>query len=338
MIQVAADLRWPAGTGIGVVQRELLSRRPTSVEVMNLNVHGRIGSPLSPIRVATALRQRGHADVYWSPGFIPPLCSRVPAVVTVHDLTHLHYYSWLHKTYYSTILRNLYKRCARIICVSAFTRDEFLQWSRMPPERTVVIHNGVSGKFHAARASTQDKSGAYVLYPGNRRPYKNIRRLIQAYACSSLPRSGISLLLTGAEDSGTRDFARQESVSQYVRFAGTLDDDALVRAYRNALAVAFVSLYEGFGLPLIEAMSSGVPVLCSNRASLPEIACDAALIVDPVSVTDIARGLERVCLDSKVRDGLIAAGFSRAQHFSWDRAAELTWRVVEESAVRKGKE
>lgn len=332
MIFVGADLRWPAGTGIGVVKRELLARCPPGMQVVDIGVAGRIGSPLSPLRIASSLRRHPRVDVFWSPGYMPPAVSRVPVVLTVHDLTHLHYYSTIHRVYYSSVLRPLYRRCARIICGSEFARQEFVNWANPDPARVAVIPHGLAERFQRSQ-STANRTEPYVLYPGNRRAYKNLPRLIQSYARSALPQNGIRLMLTGEEDAGTRGLARACGVEDRVVFAGKLDDDELAKIYSGALAVAFISLYEGFGLPIIEAMGCGVPVLCADTTSLPEVAGGAALLVDPLAVADIARGLERVTMDEVERQRLIAAGRQRAAFFDWNRSADMTWRVIAQAAV-----
>jgi glycosyltransferase involved in cell wall biosynthesis len=337
-VVVAADLRWPAGTGIGLVQRELLGRMPPSLRITDLGVKGRIGSPLSPLKIARCLRGDPAASVFWSPGFLPPLYASIPVVVTVHDLTHLHYYSKLHQAYYSVVLRPLYRRCARIICVSRFTREEFLQWSGVDPDRVCVIYNGLSDRFKVTRQTgANGSSEEYILYPGNRRFYKNLRRLIEGFSRSCLPRRGICLMLTGNDDAEIRALAAKFGVEQRIRFSGFLEEGELVRLYCGARALAYVSLYEGFGLPIVEAMGLGVPVLCSNVSSLPEVAGGAACLVDPLSVADIARGLELVTFDAAARAQLIAAGRKRAADFDWKHAASETWKVVE-GAARAGVE
>lgn len=331
-MKVYADLRWPAGTGIGAVQSELLARVPSALEVVDLGVSGRIGSPLSPLRVSQALARRGGVrGVFWSPGYIPPLTSTVPAVVTVHDLTHLHYYTRFHAAYYRVVLRNLYHRCRAIVCVSDYTRQEFLSWSGIPPERVFTVYNGVSLESFSAAAATA-LPYPYILYPGNRRSYKNLDRLLQAYGRSALPTEGIHLMLTGDPDEHLHAKAREAGIDALVHYSGFVTADGLARLYRGATLVAFVSLYEGFGLPLIEGMAAGVPVLSSNVSAMPEIAGQAALLVDPTSTIDIMRGLEALAFDQGLRSRLIEQGRLRCAEFSWERSAAAVWKIVADAA------
>lgn len=333
---IYADLRWPSKTGIGAVQSALLARVPTSLRIIDLQVSSRIGSPLSPVRVTGALRRQGaRAGVFWSPGYMPPLAAQVPVVVTVHDLTHLRYYTKLHAFYYNTVLRRLYRRCRAVICVSEYTRHEFLEWSGMAPERVFTVHNGVAAEFLESGPHF-GLDYPYVFYPGNRRSYKNLDRLLTAYASSALPREGIHLVLTGDPDDALSSETARLGVQSLVHCMGFVSDRDLIRVYRGALAVAFVSLYEGFGLPIIEAMATGVPVLTSNVSAMPEVAGHAALLVDPTSVEGIAHGLERVCFDRALRESLVRLGRQRAQCFDWDRSAAQVWRIVAEAAGKVG--
>ena len=260
-------------------------------------------------------------SLFWNPGFIPPAVRRKKSVVTVHDLTHLHFYSKFHRSYYDAVLRPLYRKCDRIVCVSQFTKSEFCEWSGISEERVDVIHNGVSEIFFSASRPRIDHKFVYVLYPGNYRNYKNISRLLDAYAMSRLPSAGIHLALTGNGNLELKSKIEALGLKSTVRFLGFLNQRDLVSAYRSASAVAFISLYEGFGLPLVEAMATETPVLAASSSCLPEIGGAAALYIDPLSIDDISSGLERIIFDQSVRSELVEAGRHRARQFSWDSSA-----------------
>lgn len=329
---VHADLRWPDASGIGVVQAELLKRVPDSLQVVDLHVAGRIGLPTSPLAVARALaRNAAGGGVFWSPGFVPPAWSRLPTVITVHDLTHLHFYTKLHRAYYEIVLRPLFRRCAHIVCVSNFTRDEFLGWSKIDPGKVTTVHNGVEPQQFARRGPPV-LTFPYVLYPGNHRGYKNLQRLLQAYARSTLPAGGVRLVLTGAAQPNLRATAAALGVEHSVHFTGTVDRATLIGLYAHATGVAFVSLYEGFGLPLLEAMAARVPVLASRAAALPEIAGDAALLVDPTRIDEISHGLQELVGNETLRARLVEKGAARVTHFEWNTAAAALWRIVGQAA------
>lgn len=326
---VFTDMRWPEKTGIGNVMAACIARKPAQVSVVDLQVDGGIGSPLSPWAVSRALGAAGATDgVFWNPGFIPALWSRVPQVVTVHDLTHLHFYTKLHKIYYGLCFKPLYRRCSAVVCVSEYTRTEFLEWSGMDPARVHVVLNGV-GPEYAQNTETLNLPYRYVLYPGNQRGYKNLDRLLEAYAASTLRSRDIHLALTGNPNEAFLARAQQLGVASHVHFLGRLPDADLPRVYKGALAVAFVSLYEGFGLPIVEGMASGTPVLTSNVSAMPEVAGDAALVVDPYSVLAITKGLDHITGDESLRGELIARGHERVRAFDWDRSAQSLWSIVE---------
>jgi glycosyltransferase involved in cell wall biosynthesis len=329
---VYADLRWPAASGIGVVQAELIKRVPASMQIVDLRATGRIGLPTSPWTVARALARSATArGVFWSPGFVPPARSRLPSVVTVHDLTHLHFYTRLHRAYYEMVLRPLFRRCAHIVCVSNFTRDEFLEWSGIDPVRVSTVYNGVDAQEFVRRGSAV-LTFPYVLYPGNQRSYKNLQRLAQAYARSSLPADGVRLVLTGEPQLALRAAAGRLGLGDSIHFMGTVDRTTLIDLYAHARAIAFVSLYEGFGLPLLEAMAAGVPVLAARAGALPEVAGNAALLVDPTRIDEIGNGLQEIVANETLRATLVTRGTARVAHFDWNSAASAVWRIVSEAA------
>lgn len=263
---------------------------------------------------------------------MPPLRSAIPAIVTVHDLTHLHYYTRLHAAYYELVLKFLYRRCRAVICVSEYTRQEFLAWSGVAPSRVFTVHNGVAHELFAGSGSF-GLPFPYVFYPGNRRRHKNLERLVQAYARSALPRAGIHLVLSGDPDERLREWAARLGVEQRVCCVGQVTDADLARLYRGATLTAFVSLYEGFGLPILESMAAGVPVLVSNVSAMPEVAGNAALLVDPTSTEAITAGLERLCFDGPLREQLIQAGRIRAAGFDWGASAAKVWKIVTAAAL-----
>lgn len=258
---------------------------------------------------------------------MPPAWSSMPVVVTVHDLIHLKYYTRYHRAYYNVILRRLYRRCEGIICVSDFTRSEFLNWSGMAESRVHTIYNGVSPEFFGTgRASPYDFP--YVLYMGNRRKYKNVERLIGAFSISKLPSDGFRLVLSGDPDPELTLIARRGGVEDSLVFAGNVPQEDVPALYAGASIVAMVSLSEGFGLPVLEAMASGVPVVTSNVSSLPEVAGGAAQLVDPFSIESICGGLETLAYSREERERCRVQGLSRARMFSWDATARKVWDLL----------
>ncbi|CAN7152984.1 glycosyltransferase family 4 protein [Caballeronia sp. LjRoot31] len=329
---VYADLRWPAKTGIGNVMAACIERAPANVNLVALKIGSGIGSVWSPFSVARSLKNQTEDGVFWSAGFVPPSSSKYSSVVTVHDLTHRHYYSPVHRTYYDLVFRRMYRNCTSIICGSDFSRTEFLEWSGMARDRVHVIPHGIDEAF-AENNIPFVADAPYILYPGNRRKYKNLDRLMTAYARSSLPAKGIFLMLTGDPDPAIKERAHSLGISWRLRFSGRVSDDEMPKLYRGAMLVAFVSLYEGFGMPIVEAMASRTPVMTSNVTAMPEVAGGAALIVDPFSVAEITTALDRLAQDSVLREELIGRGVERATHFRWNIAASALWAIIDQAST-----
>lgn len=326
---IYADLRWPAHTGIGNVMSAYLSRRPASLQLKQLDLATKIGSPLSPIALGSGLRKTRDAGVFWSPGFVPPLRSPCPSVVTIHDLTHLHFYSRWHRYYYEMVFKRLLLECSAIVCVSEYTKQEFLDWSNIDPKKVHVVLNGVHESFFE-KYEPLSCEFKYILYPGNRRKYKNLTRLFEAYAASVLPKQNVKLMLTGSPSAELTLLARKLGIEASVTYAGFVKDQDMPRLYSGALMIVFVSLYEGFGLPIVEGMASGVPVITSNVSAMAEIGEGAAELVDPYSVEAIRDAIDRVATDDARRLALIKRSEIHVRKFDWGRSACRLWEIVGE--------
>jgi glycosyltransferase involved in cell wall biosynthesis len=229
------------------------------------------------------------------------------------------------------------RRARRIIAVSDATRVELLARYRLPSERVVVVPEAAAAEFAppgpAALAAARDRYGLarpYVLFVGFLEPKKNLGTLLEAVA--RVRRRGgwgpTELLVVGAPGWGPdpAQRARALGLDGAVRFVGPVPDADLPALYAGALAFAFPSLWEGFGLPVLEAMATGAPVVASNRGALPEVTAGAALLVEP-EAAPLAEALERLLADRTLRERLRAAGLARAAAFSWERTAQETLAV-----------
>ncbi len=326
--RVLMDLRWPIGSGIHRVAEGYSAELPVNVDVIDVSPDIRIGHPASPWFLTQKVRSViKSSDIFFSPGFVPLASKLLPSVVTIHDLTHIHYYSSWHKIYYDRVLRPMYKKCEAIICVSEFTRTEFLEWSGISQNKVFHVPNGLAANFASATGLFSHER-PFVFYPGNHRGYKNLANLIIAFSKSKLANDNYDLLLTGPENILLRKIAVTHSVSDRVQFLGFLSDDDLVACYRKASCMAFISRYEGFGLPLLEAMAVDTPVVAARSSSLIEVAGDAALLVSPDDVEEIAAALRTACLDSSVRADLIAKGRKRVAVYDIVKSGKMAWDVV----------
>jgi glycosyltransferase involved in cell wall biosynthesis len=288
-----------------------------------------------------------------------------PYVVTVHDLSSLVYDNpsgWKHEVRMLQMRRGLL-RAERVFAVSESTRHDVVHILGVPSEQVIRVYGAADPRFthhvpgavaraagpeawqHERRAILERYQIHYpfLLYAGTIRPQKNIPRLVEAFALlrgeleNHPTLSNLRLIIIGDEISQypfVRQAVIQTRVENAVRFLGFVPIDTLRVFYEAAEAFVFPSLYEGFGLPPLEAMASGTPVVCSNATSLPEVVGDAALIVSPDNVFDIARGLREVLLDDELRKQLKQRGLEQSRRFRWADTARQVLDVYEEAAGR----
>ncbi len=282
--------------------------------------------------------RRIEADLVHGPVFIAPVIASCPAVVTIHDLSFIRFpalFRPANRLYLTVMARLSARRARRLIAVSAHTAAETTRLLGVPPERIDVVYHGVDPAFRplpddevAAFRRRLGMPEQFVLFLGTLEPRKNLIRLLEAFA--RICNSKIKLVLAGGKGWLYDElFARVEALGleDTVIFPGYVKGDDLPLWYNAATMVAYPSLYEGFGLPVLEAQACGTPVLTSNISSLPEAAGDAALMVDPYDVDGLAQGLNRLLTDSLLRRELRERGLAHARQFSWPRTAQETARV-----------
>jgi glycosyltransferase involved in cell wall biosynthesis len=251
-----------------------------------------------------------------------PVRSSVPLVVTFHDLAVLRHpetFNRWTREYSRRVLPGVARAATRVIAVSEFTKRELLELLEVPEEKVSVIPNAVGEPFTEGGEAAE---GNYVLGVSTLEPRKNLPRLVEGYKRASL--NGLPLLVVGAEGWGG---VRVEGDG--VRWLGEVRDEELARLYRGARCVAYVSLYEGFGLPVLEAMACGTPVVAGRTGALEEVSGDAAVLVDPLDADAIAAGLTEA-LDR--RDQLRKRGLERARAFDWHEVARRTVAVYHDAA------
>lgn len=285
------------------------------------------------------------ADLLHSPHYVLPLLCRTPAVVTIHDCIHLLFPQYLPNRmawrYAHFMMGSAIRRSAAVLTVSEASRADILRfYPDTDPERVQVVPNALDaalledpGPEETERVKERYQiRGRFVLYAGNIKPHKNLDRLIEAFGLVK-QRPGqedLKLLIIGEEVNrygSLRRSVEAAGVRQDVRFFGFVPDRTLAALYRLAAVFAFPSLYEGFGLPPLEAMACGTPVVTSRVSSLPEVVGDAALLVDPYSPEDIAQGILKALEDEALRATLVARGRARVQTFSWERSVRAIHSV-----------
>jgi glycosyltransferase involved in cell wall biosynthesis len=289
------------------------------------------------------LAARLRLDVLHGLGYALPVASRVPAIVTVYDLsflTHPKAHTRISRSYLRLMAPWAARRARLVLTISEHSRREIVRWLGIPAERVRVVYPGVEPVFRpldpatvAAFRAAQHLDGPWALFVGTLEPRKNVERLLEALA--TVRRSGqpLRLLIAGAPGWG-RERLRERcgalGLGDAVRFTGYLPGPDLPLWYNAVDIFVYPSLYEGFGLPPLEAMACGTPVISSNAASLPEVVGDAGLLVEPTDVDALADALRTLVGEPCLRAELRRRGLARAAGFAWGRAAEQTLALYRE--------
>ncbi len=298
------------------------------------------------LRYEHCLRRQAQygVDVYHETDFFAPRGCPVPVVFTLHDLSLLDHPDKhpRERVWYSRLFfRRRLRYADRIITVSHFVRGEVMRRLGVDPGRVRVVHEAAApifGPRPQRRVETVLRAlglpDEYVLFVGTQEPRKNLRLLVEAMACLERP---VALVLAGWSGWGSRDWLRRLEalgLGHRVFLTGYVDEETLVCLYGGARVMVYPSLYEGFGLPVLEAMACGCPVICSRVASLPEVAGDAVLYIDPRQVETLVEALNAVLTRPALREQLVAAGKDRSRLFSWRKCARQTLQVLREAKHR----
>jgi glycosyltransferase involved in cell wall biosynthesis len=305
-----------------------------------------------------AITKRIECDVVHIPHlFWIPRGLSCPYVLTVHDLLE-HMYgsrhaSSLRRSLHFYLTRRVLRKAARVIAVSQFTKNEIHKLLEIEDDRIEVVYNAIDERFLHGHATEADRdliaqrylvNYPFILYAGAIRPHKNVVRIIEAFSAlkSELQKEDqypdLKLIIIGDDLSSHPRLRRtvvRSAVQNDVRFLGFVPIEVLRIFYDVAKVFVFPSLYEGFGLPPLEAMAHGTPVVTSNTSSLPEVAGNAALLVNPENVFEIRRGLHRALLDPVLRARMKQRGYEQAQRFSWTTSVSRILEIYREVAARR---
>ena len=283
------------------------------------------------------LRSLG-AELLHSPHYVRPLFCTIPSVVTIHDCIHLLFPQYLPNRmafrYARFVMGSAIRNSSIVFTVSEASRADILRfYPSTDPAKVHVVPNAIDAELlvdpgEAERDRVRERyqiRGRFVLFAGNVKPHKNLERLIRAFARVRCQEGNEDLRLVVIGDdvsryASLRRTADEAGVRQEVRFFGFVPHETLAALYRMATVFAFPSLYEGFGLPPLEAMACGTPVVTSRISSLPEVVGDGALLVDPYNEDDIAQGIARLLDDQDLRARLVERGLERAASYSWARS------------------
>ena len=283
-------------------------------------------------------------DLLFVPAHVLPIVHPRRSVVTIHDLGYLYYpqaHRLLDRVYLDLSTRYNARAATHLIADSAATRCDLIERYGIEPDKITVVYPGYDETtFQPVRdeeaieavKARYDIAGDYILFVGTLQPRKNLIRLIKAFSLLQYPMSNIQLLISGKKGWLYEDIfqrVKELGLEEKVVFTGYIPEGDLPALLSGARLFVFPSLYEGFGLPVLEALACGAPVVCSNVSSLPEVAGDAALLVDPLDVEELVAALERVLDDEELRAELIERGFEQVRRFSWERCARETLDVLE---------
>jgi len=291
--------------------------------------------------------------LFWKPQGIP-----CPYVVTVHDLLDHMYrvnsHSAVKRSLHFQFTKRVLQHAARIFAVSNFSKADTVRIFQVRPEKIEVIYNAIDDRFRLGHASDAERqfiaeryqvNCPFLLYAGRISPHKNVARIIEAFAAlkSELSKEGrfedLKLIIIGDEVSKHPDLRRacvKGGVQNDVRFLGFVPIDVLRIFYDEAKIFVFPSLYEGFGLPPLEAMVHATPVVTSNTSSIPEVVGNAAVMVNPENIFEIMRALHRVLVDQPLREKLKARGLEQAAKFSWEASVRRMLDIYREVASKPG--
>ncbi len=292
--------------------------------------------------VASALKKI-KPDIFISTDNFLSLRSKVKTLLVAHDIAFEHYPQHLDRLalwYYRNYFPKYLQKANRVVTVSQYTKDDIIKTYGIAEDKIDVIYNGANDLFRPITGSekteikkTYTQGSDYFIYIGAIQPRKNVKNLLLAFdAFKKMKSSGVKLLIAGRKAWDTEDTILAYESMEFkndVIFLGHLLKDGLAKVTAAATALVYPSLYEGFGIPIIEAMNCDVPVITSNVTSMPEVAGDAGLLVDPNSVSAIAGAMLQLYSDNPLREKLIANGRIQRQKFSWQKTAEKMWLAIE---------
>lgn len=288
------------------------------------------------------LLNRLKPDLFLSPDGFLSLGAQCKQLPVIHDINFLHHpkdLKWLTGKYYNHYFPKYAHAATRIATVSEYSKKDISDSYQISLDKIDVVYNGINSFFKPADQQTKLDTKTkftggkdYFVFVSSLHPRKNILNLVKAFSLfKKESQSDVKLVLAGPAFWGLQPIMQliaENNLNKEIVFTGRLDDNDLAAVMASALALSFIPYYEGFGIPLVEAMESGIPIITSNVTSLPEIAGEAALLVDPFNIDEVKEAMLKIYKDGDLRAKLISKGFEKKQKFSWDKSADLLWQSV----------
>ena len=289
-----------------------------------------------------------NADLFLSPDGYLSLSSNIKQIAVIHDINFVHRpqdLPFFARKYYNRFFPKFAEKAVKIATVSEYSKQDISEQYNIKKEKIKVVYNGCNEIYKpvddAVRQKIKQKYAegkAYFIFIGTLHPRKNIAGLFKAFEkFKTETKSDFKLVIVGTKMFMTENIENAYSESKYkndIIFTGRLNPEELHKVLASAFAMTFVPFFEGFGIPILEAFSCDVPVICSNLTSLPEVAGDAALFVNPFDIEDIKNAMLKITQDKELRNSITEKGKIRKKMFSWDKTADKLWKIVEENINR----
>jgi glycosyltransferase involved in cell wall biosynthesis len=281
---------------------------------------------------------KDNLDLFWSPDGMIPLGLKIPTLATIHDLNFEHYPKDLPRTvswYYRKYFPRFAREATQLLTVSNKTKEDLEETYQIAKTKISVIYNGVNRHYQPLNEDAKKEirrnignGRPYFLFVGSLHPRKNVDRLLEAFQAFAKSDNSTDLVIIGAAMWKDKLIKLDPNFTERIHLLGHIDTTILAQIMGAATAFVYVPYFEGFGMPLAEAMATQTPIIAGNQSCLPEIAADAALYVDPFDVDSIANGMKKIKNDVALQSALIENGKRRVSDFNWDFAAQQVWQEI----------
>ncbi len=279
-------------------------------------------------------------DLFWSPDGFCNLRTNVNQLITIHDINFEHNpkdLPFLVSKYFRYYFPKFAKKAKKIITVSNYSKQDIVSTYKIDEAKVTVVYNGANEQYEPIEYNQQQlirdeftNGNPFFLFVGSLHPRKNVQRLIDAFEIISSKNSDIRLVIVGSSMWKENNLKIADSILHKVIFTGHLETNKLTKLMASAKALTYVPYFEGFGIPLVEAMKCGTPILAANATCLPEVAENAAIYCNPFDVKDISNGMDRMLSESLLCNELSKLGLEQSKKYHWDKAAELVWKEIEQ--------